>query len=75
MNLKERRQVINLLTPSGFFTYRQVEHSKILHGARFALSVLYRYQDRQRLFPYALLTGFYNRGGKCLLRGTDWFLI
>jgi hypothetical protein len=21
------------------------------------------------------LTGFYNRGGKCLLRGTDWFLI
>ena len=19
--------------------------------------------------------GFYNRGGKCLLRGTDWFII
>jgi len=21
------------------------------------------------------MTGFYNRGGKCLQRGTDWFLI
>ena len=30
----------NLLKPSGFFTYHQVEHSKILHGVRFALSVL-----------------------------------
>ena len=47
---------INLLKPSGFFTYRQVEHSKILHGARFTLSVLYGYQNRQRLFPYTSLT-------------------
>ena len=31
---------VNLSTPSGFFTYHQVEHSKILHVARFALSVL-----------------------------------
>jgi hypothetical protein len=31
----------NLLKPSGFFTYHQVKHSKILHGARFALGVLY----------------------------------
>ena len=30
----------NLLTPSGFFPYHKVEHSKILHGARIALSVL-----------------------------------
>jgi hypothetical protein len=30
----------NLLKLSGFFTYRHVEHSEILHGARFALSVL-----------------------------------
>jgi len=21
------------------------------------------------------MIGFYNRGGKCLQRGTDWFLI
>ena len=46
----------NLLKPSGFFTYHQAEHSKILHGARFALIVLYGYQNKQRLFPYTLLT-------------------
>ena len=33
---------------------------KILHGAPFALSVLYGYQNRQRLLLYTLLT--------------DWFL-
>jgi hypothetical protein len=31
----------NHLKPSGFFTYHQVWHSKILLGARFVLSVLY----------------------------------
>jgi hypothetical protein len=37
-----RRNVgqLNLLKPSGFFTYHQVQHSKILHGTRFALNVL-----------------------------------
>ena len=48
---------INLLTPSGFFTY----DSKILHGARFAVSILYGYQNRQRFFLYTSLT--------------DWFFI
>ena len=43
--------MINLLKPSGFFTYHQVERSKILRGSRFALSVLYEYQNKQRLFP------------------------
>ena len=66
----------NLLKPRGFFTYHQVRLSKILHGARFALSDLYGYQNRQRLLFYTSLTDwFYNRGGKCLQRGTDWFLI
>ena len=51
---------INLLKPSGFFTFDHVEHPKILHGARFALSVLYGYQNRQRLLFYTSLT--------------DWFL-
>ena len=37
------------LKPGGFFTYHQVEHSKILYGARFALSVLFESQNRQRL--------------------------
>ena len=30
---------INLLKPSGFFTYHQVKHLKILHGARFVFRV------------------------------------
>ena len=59
-HLCRRLVVINLLKPSGCFTYRQGWHSKILHGARFALSVLYGYQNRQRLLLYTSLT--------------DWFL-
>ena len=51
---------VNLLKPSGFFTYRQVYNSKILQGALFALSVLCGYQNRQRLLFYTSLT--------------DWFL-
>ena len=50
----------NHLKPSGFFTYHQVQHSTILHGARFALSVLYGSQNRQRPLLYTSLT--------------DWFL-
>jgi len=51
---------INLLKPSGFFTYHQVEHSKILHVVRFAFSVLYGSQNRLQPLLYTLLT--------------DWFL-
>jgi hypothetical protein len=31
--------------------------------------------DSDFCFIRYYLTGFYNRGGKCLQRGTDWFLI
>jgi len=31
--------------------------------------------DSDLCFIHHLLIGFYNRGGKCLQRGTDWFLI
>jgi hypothetical protein len=48
---------ISLLQPSGFFTYHQ---SKILHGARFALSVFYGSQNKERLLLYTSLA--------------DWFL-
>ena len=53
------RQLINInfLTPSGYLTYHQVYFSKILHGARFAPSVLYGYENRQRLLLYTALTG------------------
>ena len=57
-DLSTDSQQINLLTPSGFFTYYQVEHSKILHGAGFAFSRLYGYQNRQRLLLYTSLTGW-----------------
>ena len=43
---------VNLLKSSGFSTYHQVYNSKILHGSRFALSVLYRPQNRERLLLY-----------------------
>ena len=57
--------MINFLKPRGLFTYHQVENSKILHGARFALCVLYGFRNRERLSLYtSLLIGFYNRGGK-----------
>ena len=51
---------VNLLKPSSSRTFHQLQHSKIPHGARFALSVLYGYQNRQRLLLYTALT--------------DWFL-
>jgi hypothetical protein len=50
----------NLLQLSGFFTYHQLLHSKVLHGALFALTVLYGSQNRQRLLLYTALS--------------DWFL-
>jgi hypothetical protein len=39
-DIQERKRQINLLKISGFFTYHQVYHSKILHGACFVLNVL-----------------------------------
>jgi hypothetical protein len=47
---------INLLTPIGFSQFHKVYNSKILHGARFVLMVLDRYQNRQRLFLCTALT-------------------
>jgi hypothetical protein len=55
----------NLLKPSGYLTYNQVWHLKILRFARRVyLYVLYGSQDKTRLFYYAALTDwFYNRDG------------
>ena len=55
-----RAQAINLLRPSGFYTYHPVKHSKLVHGGHFVLSVLYGSQNRQRLLLHTALT--------------DWFL-
>jgi hypothetical protein len=51
---------INLLKPVGFSMYHQVQNSKTLHGANFALSVLYSSQNTERTLLYTSLT--------------DWFL-
>jgi len=47
---------LNLLKSSGFLTCQQVENSKILHGARFAVSVFYGSKNRQRLSLCTSLT-------------------
>ena len=40
------------------------------------LCIVYGSQNRQRILLYTALTDWpYNRGGNCLLQGTDWFLI
>jgi hypothetical protein len=36
---ESQEHILNLLKPSGFFTYHQVEPSNILHGTRFAWSL------------------------------------
>jgi len=56
---KSVKNYFNLSKPSGFFTYHQVKHSKILHGSRFALSVLYGSQNRERLLIYTSLTDWF----------------
>jgi hypothetical protein len=49
--------LINLLHPSGFFLCTtRFNIQKFLHGAGFALSVLYRSQNRQRHLLYASVT-------------------
>jgi len=40
------------------------------------LCVLCGSENKQRLFPYTTLTGWFcNQAGMCLLRGTDWLFI
>jgi 1-acyl-sn-glycerol-3-phosphate acyltransferase len=51
--------LFNLLKPVGFFTYHQVWLSKILRGARFALSVLYSSQNKQPTLLYMSLTEWF----------------
>jgi len=45
-----RACIFNYLKPSGFFTYHQVEHSKILNGTRLALSVFVRISEQTATF-------------------------
>jgi hypothetical protein len=52
--------VLNLLKPSGNFTYHQVQHSRILHCAHIAFMCFVWISDKTASLPYTSLT--------------DWFL-
>jgi len=45
---------------TGHYMYRQVQRSEILRSAHTVyLCVLYGSQNKQRLFPYTILTGWF----------------
>jgi len=96
-----RWNCINLLKPSGFFTYHHVQHSKnstwsslcvecfvrtLEKTATFALNVInwlvfiavvesvYSAVRTDSLYTADYVWSLNSRGGKCLQRGTDWFL-
>ena len=51
-----------------FLTFKTLRHVHTVY-----LWILCGFQNKQRLFPYTELTGwFLNLGRVCLLRGTDW---
>jgi len=60
---------------SGHYMYRQfnVQQFYVL-PTQLYLCVLCGSGNKQRLFPYTALTGFYNLDAVCLLHGTDWIL-
>ena len=65
---------INLLKPSGFFTYHKVYQKKKLYMVLALRWVFWKdiRTDSDFCFRQHQPIGFYNRGGKCLLRGTNW---
>ena len=68
--------VFNLLKPSGLFTYKRFNIQKfyMVLALRCVFCTDLR-TERDFWFIHHWLIGFYNRAGKCLLCGTDWFLI
>jgi hypothetical protein len=74
-----RHRRLSTCVTSGILTFQSV--SVTLRTTRFKikkfyvvptlrLCVLYGSQNKQQLLPYKTLTGFYNRSGECLQRGT-----
>jgi hypothetical protein len=63
---------INLLKPSGNFTYHQVQHSIILHSAHITFTYFVHISEQTAASAVNISNSvlFYNRGWKCLLRGT-----
>ena len=63
----------SLLKPGGFFTFHKVN----IQNFYMALDLCWVFctdirTDSDFCFREYWLIGFYNRGGKCLLRGTNW---
>jgi hypothetical protein len=68
---------LNPLTPSGHYMYHQFNIKQF-----YVLPTQYIYvfcvdlRTNSDYFPIQhKVTGFYNRDGECLLRGTDWAFI
>jgi hypothetical protein len=52
--------VTNVAQPSGYYLYQQVQHSTIPRSAHTVyLCVLCGSKNKQRLFPYTTLTGWF----------------
>jgi hypothetical protein len=70
--------LINLLKPSSYFMYHQVQHSKILHGAHFAFMCFVQISEQTATFALyninRLVLYNQNQGGECLLHSTHWVL-
>jgi len=64
---------IDLLKPRNYFTYQQVQYSKILRGSHTTLMCSVRISEQTATFSLHNISRLvlYNRGGECLLRGTD----
>ena len=63
------------LTLSRYFPYHQGYRSKILHGARIALCVVYVSQNHQWLLPYTTQTGWLCRHVRKLRWATVSFVM
>jgi hypothetical protein len=59
----------NLLKPTEYVMHQQFNIQQLYGLPTLYLCVLYLSENKQRLVA---LLGFYNRGEKCLQRGTDW---
>jgi hypothetical protein len=69
---------IKLLKPTGCLTQQQVLTFNISTFCPHSVFMCFVYgsQNKQRLLLFTALTDeFYNRDGKCLLRGTYWVFI
>ena len=66
-------RVLNLLKPNGFFTYHHFNIQKfyMVLALRCVFCKDLRTDNDFCSIQHKLI-GFYNRGGKCLQRGTDW---